>query len=258
HWLQRLARRIKPDLAICDSHYVKTLLPSIFGNVRSEVFYYPLAPRESSVNGARKLIREELKTASEAVVITQISRLEKWKGHRLHLEALGRLKDVQGWVCWVVGGSQRPHEEEYLNQLKAQANQLGIGDRVIFLGQRTDVRRILSASDIHCQPNIGPEPFGVVFTEALSEGVPVVTTSMGGAREVIDKTCGVLVPEGDVDAIANALRQLIDNTDLRRSMGAAGPHRVKLLCDPERQLNQLHNMLKSGLEEAGKGAPVSV
>jgi glycosyltransferase involved in cell wall biosynthesis len=49
---------------------------------------------------------------------------------------------------------------------------------------RSDVARLLAAADIHCQPNIGPEPFGITFIEALYAGLPLVTTSIGGAIEM--------------------------------------------------------------------------
>ena len=119
--------------------------------------------------------------------------MEAWKGHRLLLEALGRLRHVPGWVLWVAGGAQRPYEARYLAELEAQATELGIRGRVRFLGQRSDVPRLLRAADIHCQPNLGPEPFGIAFIEALQARLPVVTTAMGGPLEIIDGSCGVLV-----------------------------------------------------------------
>ena len=61
----------------------------------------------------------------------------------------------------------------------------------------TDVPRLLAAADIHCQPNISPEPFGIAFIEALAAGLPVVTSAIGGAIEIVDDTCGRLVPASD-------------------------------------------------------------
>ena len=76
-------------------------------------------------------------------------------------------------------------------------------ERVRFLGQRSDIPDVLGAADIHCQPNVDPEPFGVAFVEALHAGLPVVTTAIGAAPEVVDATCGVLVPK-DAGALAGA------------------------------------------------------
>jgi glycosyltransferase involved in cell wall biosynthesis len=101
--------------------------------------------------------------------------LERWKGHALLLSALGKLKDLELWECWIVGGLQRQHEERYLEELKTQAQDLGISDHIKFLGQRSDVPNLLRAANIHCQPNIGAETFGDTFIEALYAGLPVAS-----------------------------------------------------------------------------------
>jgi len=181
----------------------------------------------------------------QATAIAQTSRMEVWKGHGLLLQALGRLKDRPSWVAWIAGGAQRPQELSYLNSLKKAAATLGIEDRVMFLGQRSDVPRILEAADIHCQPNTGPEPFGITFIEALYAGIPVVTTAMGGAQEIVDDSCGMLVSPNDPQALAASLRQLIQDSALRRRLGAAGPARARHLCNPAAQLQKLHRALGS-------------
>jgi glycosyltransferase involved in cell wall biosynthesis len=102
------------------------------------------------------------------------------------------------------------------------------------LGERRDVPRLLRAADLFCQPNDGPEPFGVVFAEALLSGVPVVTADMGGAPEIVSDECGRLVPPGDLDALTRVLGELIDDAALqarlsttgRRTPGATSPAAV--------------------------------
>lgn len=246
HWLERWAGKTQPDLALCNSNFTARSLPSLYPNVRTEVIYCPVTLSERIESEAgRATIRAELQTPVDAVVIIQVSRMEAWKGHALHLEALGILKDLPGWVCWQVGGAQRPGELEYLAHLKKTADRVGIGDRVHFLGQRSDVPRLLAAADIHCQPNSGPEPFGITFIEALHAGLPVVTTAIGGACEIVDATCGLLVPSGDAEALAGALRSLIENVGLRSQLGANGPRRALELCDPARQIERLGRLLTS-------------
>src|SRR5262249_22135283 len=152
-----------------------------------------LPDREST----RRQVRAALDTPDNAVVLIQASRLERLKGHGLLLEALARLTDTPGWLCWIVGGVQRPHEQDYLTELQQAAAHRGLAGQARFLGQRADVRQLLAAADVFCQPNIGPESFGISFIEALYAGLPVVTTALGGALEIVDATCGVLVPPGD-------------------------------------------------------------
>jgi glycosyltransferase involved in cell wall biosynthesis len=197
-------------------------------------------------------VRAELGAAPEAAVVIQVSRMEEWKGHRLHLNALARLAGAPGgsggrskWSCWIVGGAQRAHEARYLEALRAEAAALGIGSRVNFLGQRGDVARLLAAADIHCQPNTGPEPFGITFIEALYAGLPVVTTAIGGALEIVDGSCGILIEPNDPAALAEALGRLIEDRELRARLGATGPARATALCEPRAQLQALARALTS-------------
>ena len=239
HWLERWAARVAPDGAICDSRFTAATLPLIYPRVPCEVVYYPVAPAPGAARSDREALRAELGVAPEAVVLIQVSRMEQWKGHRLHLDALARLAGLPRWTCWMVGGAQRPHEARYLEALRAQAAALGIGPRVSFLGQRDDVARLLDAADIHCQPNTGPEPFGITFVEALYARLPVITTSIGGALEIVDSSCGMLVAPDDPEALAGALGRLIEDRELRARLGAAGPARATALCDPRTQMASL-------------------
>jgi glycosyltransferase involved in cell wall biosynthesis len=129
------------------------------------------------------------------------------------------------------------------------AGRLGVADRVRFAGQREDVPRLLAAADIFCQPNTRPEPFGIAFVEALLAGLPVVTTDLGGAREIVDDSCGVRVPAGDARALAQALRRLMEEPRLRERLGRAGPARARQLCDPARQLG----LLRETFERLARG-----
>src|SRR5207244_372423 len=132
--------------------------------------------------------RSALGTPLDATVIVMASRLEPLKGHHLLLEALSRLRGEPNWVCWIVGGPQRSSESRYREDLGARVLAAGMADRVRFLGQRDDVADLLTAADINCQPNEGPESFGIVFLEALYADLPVVTTALGGALEIIDES----------------------------------------------------------------------
>ena len=246
--VDRLAMRAPPDLALCCSGFARATLPALFPHAPSEVVYHPVPPPPPGLGSAREEVRRELGTSPGEVAVVQASRMEEWKGHATHLEALARLRDLP-WRCWMVGGPQRPAEAAYLAELRALSGRLGIADRVVFTGQRGDVPRLLAAADVLCQPNHGPEPFGIAFVEALYAGLPVVAADSGGAREVVDPSCGVLVPPRDPGALADALRRLIADPELRARLGAAGPARAAALCDPERQMRRLHAVLASVARE---------
>lgn len=251
HWTERLAKRIAPDLAICNSAYTAGALTSLYPRVPAVVIAYPVdvdGPIRS--DAARHSLRLSLDTTDASIVIVQTSRLEPWKGHALLIDALGRVGKRPDWTCWIAGGAQRPQEAEYLSALRSRADRLGIGGRLRWLGERQDVRAVLAAADIHCQPNIGAEPFGIAFVEALAAGLPVVATALGGALEVIDDRCGRLVPPSDAPALAEALSQLIDSPSLRRTLGDAGPARARELCDPATQIRRLFDALGQAMRVA--------
>jgi glycosyltransferase involved in cell wall biosynthesis len=251
-WVEGWARRARPDLAISNSQFTAGSLPLLFPRVPTKVIYYPVTPPEVRPIEALTL-RQELGVSKDTAIVTQVSRMEAWKGHSLHLRALAQLKDLRGWICWMVGGAQRDQEHEYVNHLKQEADHLGIGDRVQFLGQRADVARVLAASDIFCQPNESPEPFGIVFVEALWAGLPVVTTRMGGGAEIVTEGVGCLAEPGDPSSVADGLRRLLSSPEQRRVLGSRGPDRARSLCNPADQIGQLHQALTvlSGLPVSG-------
>lgn len=254
--LERMARRIRPDLAIANSGFVGASVSNLYPNLPVPVMHYPVAlvQREDTLE-KRAAARRELGVEDGAVVIIQVSRFEAWKGHQLHLNALAKLKS-RNWVCWMVGGPQNPADQRQFDEVRSQANRLGIAERVRFLGQRSDVARLLAGADIFCQPNQGPEPFGIVFVEALWACRPVVTTAMGGALEILNESCGILTQPDNPDSLSEALDRLIQSPDLRQRLGAAGPERASQLCDPAAQMQVLEDLVRgttqSTLESGGQ------
>jgi glycosyltransferase involved in cell wall biosynthesis len=216
----------------------------LFAGSSGEVIHPPVAA-PPDLSGERAAARAELETEPGSVVILQASRMEPWKGHRVHLEALGLLRDDPRWTCWMAGGAQRPHELRHRDEMRALAERFGISHRVRWLGERADVPRLLAAADLLCQPNLGPEPFGITFVEAMYAGIPVVGAALGGAREIVTDATGVLAPAGDASAVADALLGLIGDAGLRARLGAAGPARARELCDPGQQLRRLHDLLST-------------
>jgi glycosyltransferase involved in cell wall biosynthesis len=245
HWTERLARRTAPDLAIGNSEYTLSTLPRLYPAVPSTTVYAPVEMPSSPLTAAdRRALRASLDTPDTSVVIVQASRAEAWKGHMLLVDALACLRDVPNWVWWQVGGAQRPAEAAFLGEVRETATRRGVGDRVRWLGQRDDVPHVLAAADLHCQANTSPEPFGIAFVEALAAGLPVVTTDMGGAREIVRENCGVLVAP-EPHAIAGALGFLIGDGPARARLSEAAPARARALCDPARQLARLGSVLES-------------
>jgi len=247
-WLERRAERVSPDLAISDSASVAGTMSNIYPGVPGCVLYYPLALVDAPEAPQWRLgVRSEQGIADGTVVIIQVSRFEPWKGHLLHLRSLARLSS-QNWICWIVGGPQNPLSQRHYEAVRQTAVDLGISDRVRFLGERSDVQKLLAAADIFCQPNEGPEPFGIVFVEALWAGRPVVTTAMGGPLEILNESCGLMAEPGNEAQIAQQLDRLIQSSELRARLGEAGPVRARELCDPATQMESLRRLMVGMIE----------
>jgi glycosyltransferase involved in cell wall biosynthesis len=131
-------------------------------------------------------------------------RLTRWKGQLDALDALVELPDF----CRLIFVGDAQGRNDYVKEVESKIESLGLTDRVIFAGHRTDMPLIIKSADVVLSASNEPEAFGRVAAEAQAMGRPVVATALGGALETLDdgKT-GLLVPMGDSHAMAKALRK---------------------------------------------------
>lgn len=186
---------------------------------------------------ARARIRAALGVPEERVVVTVVSRLVRHKGHP---ELLAAMKDVPGAELWVVGERLTTDRGADLDPLFAAS---GLGGRLRMLGYRSDVPAVLAASDIFALPShFEGLPMSVI--EAMLTGLPVVATDIRGPREqVLPGETGFLVPPMSIEPLAEALRRLAGDAELRRSMGAAGRARALDLYDESRVVARTLDLL---------------
>jgi glycosyltransferase involved in cell wall biosynthesis len=243
-WSERLVARVPPDRVICNSAYTADGITRWLPGVPRAVIHPPVLPAAATSATERGRLRAALGAGCDTTVILLASRFEPCKGHRVLLEACGRLRGDA--VVWIAGGPQRPAERVYLEELSRMAATIS-GVAVRFLGERDDVPALMSAADIYCQPNISPETFGISFVEALAAGLPVVTTACGGALEIVDDRCGILVREPLPVLVADALQRLIDGPALRASLGAAGPAQARRVSDPQARLAEVRDVVRTQL-----------
>ena len=157
--------------------------------------------------------RLDLQTPDDAPLIVAVGRLHPNKGFDVLLTALA---EVPGAYLWLAGeGPQRP-------LLEGMIRALGIGSRVRMLGWRQDVSALLATADVMCVPS-RTEGFGSVMIEGWACGVPLICASSEGPVDLIEpERTGILVPIGDADALAAALRRVIETPDLARALREAG------------------------------------
>jgi glycosyltransferase involved in cell wall biosynthesis len=231
-WIDRLALRHRPDLIVANSRYTEEGMRRIWPHVPIRMVCCPVEPTPPNAD-VRRTIRAQLGARHDEVVVVQVGRLDPYKGHQVLIEALARIPRDLAWRCWIVGGVDNDEQADYLAQLKSASAAHGIADRVTFTGARADIADVLAAADIFCHPNSRPEPFGLVFIEALRSGLPVVGSASGGVLEIVTDECGRLIEPGSVPALAATLTDLTRSPGLRAALGAAGPARASLLCDPD-------------------------
>ena len=145
----------------------------------------------------------------------------------LFLEAAQKLAASFPDAHFVLVGDPFASYEPLLDQLKASIQDLGLNDRVSYLGFREDIPEIMASLSVFVLPSILPDSFPSVILEAMASGIPVVATKSGGASEMIQEgVTGFLVPIGGVDSFVQALEKLLSSSSLRKDMGEAGQARV--------------------------------
>ncbi|MGZ6010194.1 MAG: glycosyltransferase [Caulobacteraceae bacterium] len=162
--------------------------------------------------------RALLDTPAGAPLLLAMGRLHASKAHDISIRALAELPDAYLWI-----GGSGPLEAE----LKALAVQVGVADRVRFLGWREDASSLYRAADVCLFPSRF-EPLGNVVIQAWAHGLPVVAAmSDGPAALILPEQDGILTPINDVRALALAARRLILDPGLRRRLAEAGQARVR-------------------------------
>jgi glycosyltransferase involved in cell wall biosynthesis len=192
------------------------------------------------------VLREELALPLFAPLVVVFSRLNQMKGIQYFLDAAiilaGRFPDVRFLV--VGDGESRKELEEY-------ARRVGLGQRTVFTGFRSDVPELLSEAAVSVLPSLS-EGLSNSLLESMASGVPVVATRVGGNPEVIeDGVTGLLVPLRDSAALAAAVGRLLEDKDLAASFGQAGIRRVAELFSMERSVHETEHLYQRLVEANG-------
>ena len=169
----------------------------------------------------RAAARQALEVGRDVIAVGTVGRLVPVKDHPTLLAAfaLTLTREPRAMLYLAGDGPLRA-------SLVAQAAALGIGERVVFLGHRPDVERVLAALDIFVLSSVS-EGMSNTILEAMASGLPVVATAVGGADElVVSGRTGLLVPPADAARFADALTSLAVDSARRAEMGAAARQRA--------------------------------
>ena len=199
------------------------------GVPRDKICYVPYCVDVSRFHPSSEgeVVRAELGIPMDALVFGCVGRFHPWKGHGYLVEAakvvLSRFPEAR---FVMVGDAAFEGHRHYQEQIVEQVQALGLSDQFVFAGSRRDMPGVMNAFDVFVLPSLR-EPFGIVSLEAQACGKPVIGSHVDGIPEtMIENTSGVLVPPGDPVALANAMLDLLNDTDRRRTMGEHGRHHV--------------------------------
>ena len=173
---------------------------------------------------ARAGLTDALGLQEGVLLIGLFARYHPIKDHANFLRAAALLSERHAQAHFVLAGSG---VDEGNRDLTALVRQLGIADRVHYLGERADIDRLLPALDIFCLSSYG-EALPLILLEAMSCGLPCVTTDVGDAAAVVGDT-GLSVAPSDHEALAAALASLTEaGEERRKALGKAARERVIL------------------------------
>ncbi|MBD3321651.1 MAG: glycosyltransferase [Chitinivibrionales bacterium] len=170
---------------------------------------------------SRKYLCNELGVSGECPLVLGAGRLFEQKGFEYFLEAVAKIKNGGKQIaCAIAGGGDTAPYEKIARNLKIETD-------VFFLGERNDLRRLMYGPDIFVLSSID-EGLPNVVLEAMSVGTPVVATRAGDADVIIDDMVnGILAPVKDAGCLAEKIRWLLDNKDMRMRFSEQGLSTVK-------------------------------
>ena len=175
--------------------------------------------------------RRALGLEPDRPLVGMVTRLQRWKGVHVFVEALAALRRERSDVRGVVVGGAHETEPAYPAELDAQVRALGLEDVIRFAGHQSPVGPWMQAMDVVVHAS-DREPFGIVLIEAMALGKPVVAGAEGGPAEIItDGVNGLLAPYGDATALARSIGRYLDDPGFAARVGAAARARAPEFSD---------------------------
>jgi glycosyltransferase involved in cell wall biosynthesis len=179
----------------------------------------------------KRALRQRLGLNPDAPIVGTVGRLQRWKGMHVFLDAFALLSASRPALQGVIVGGPHETERGYDNELRAQAERLGVSKSVTFAGFQSNSVEWMQAMDVFVHA-ADREPFGIVVVEAMALGKPVVAGAEGGPAEIITPGVnGLLAPYGDAQAIAEAVGRVLDEPSLATLLGEAARTRAGEFSD---------------------------
>jgi glycosyltransferase involved in cell wall biosynthesis len=200
------------------------------------VVHNGINPERFHIDREQRLIKE-LGLKEESPVIITVANMRPQKAYRVLIDSLNLLIQRKSPFSALFVGDGILKDE-----LMKLTEDLGLSERINFLGDRRDVPALLSISDIFVLPSYW-EGLPVSIMEAMCAKLPVVATDVGGVSELVeDGVTGFLVPPKNPEALAEKIERLLADKDLRKEMGMAGYERIKKGFSLEKTVKEMERI----------------
>ncbi len=217
---------------------------NLIGKVNNSVVAYPGKDR------LQLSIQKELispKCQNNPFYIIFIGNLLYNKGLHLLLKALSEIK-FTSWQLSIVGGLH--FEPKYTKKIAKQIKQLEFHDKVKIYGELTieTLKQIIPSHHVLVVPSYF-ESYGIVYTEVMGAGLPVIACRAGGTEEIVkDSINGFLISKGDSDMLGSCISQLIENRQLLEEMSFSSLSSYQNLPSWDESMAKVHHFLKENVE----------
>jgi glycosyltransferase involved in cell wall biosynthesis len=241
----------KTDCAFCLTQHDMACVEPVLSSPDRLVYLPPFLDAEpfqhdrSQKNEARQHLTEAYNVTAELILVAvgMMRPGDKFASYQQLAESLEQLDTFANWQLLVVGDGDKG---EQVRNMFTSRNKLA--GRTVFAGEQSadEIARILAASDICVWPAVG-EAYGMALLEAQASGLPVVAGNLRGVPDVVrDGKSALLVPPNDPAAFAAAVKTLLEDQNLRQSMGA---HAASFVAK-DRSLEHAAQILNEGLNMA--------
>jgi glycosyltransferase involved in cell wall biosynthesis len=218
----KVVRNLAAEITVVCGHVGEMLLEQGVKSAKLQCIYNGIQLSKYEKPAAGKL-RRELGLAPERPLIGMVANVRAPKGHEFFIRAARMVADRHPRAFFVICGDLH---ETLSPPLFGLVHELGLGERLKFLGFRSDVPELLAEMELFVLPSTS-EGFPLVVLEAMAAGKPVIATRCGGVQEMIEHGVdGLLVPVGNAGEMANTISCLLSDPQRARSLGNAARRRV--------------------------------
>lgn len=200
----------------------------------------------------RQKLRPLLGVDDNTRIVGMVGTLHPIKGHDYYLEAAEIVCNNDDRVHFVhIGGQTSAKQQQYEDRLKSKCSTLRLENRFHFLGHRTDAAILTADFDIATVCTLPPgEGFGLVIIEAMAHAIPVISTNIGAALEILeDGKTGILIDPARPIELADAIKQLLDDDKKRKIIGQAAQTICREKYDIKRTLDEVEDLYRIILGE---------